>query len=127
MISVASTAPGPIGTGVSALLGVKVGTPLSRWLNDTWLPFTRSGSPSPLTSLKYTELVVNVSAWLYITFAPRYSSGPAEKVVAVSWPSADRLGSDTAGPKTLIPFGPDRLSRNETWPPLLLKTLSGNP
>jgi len=50
-----------MGTGVSKLLGLKVGTPAALMKpNSTLPPLTRSVMPSPLTSAKYASERVNV-------------------------------------------------------------------
>ena len=122
---VGSTVPAPIGSGVSAEFAVNVGTPPARWLNSTWPPSTRSVRPSPLTSLKYVSLEVNVSEWLAKTFATKYASPPKENMSELSWESAGRPGAAWDAPaKSVLPSGPDVLSRKNTPDPLR-NTLSG--
>src|SRR5215472_2521606 len=117
-------APLPSGVGLS---NAKLGLPLaSSRLNSTVPLLTRSGKPSPFTSVKYTCSLVRPNETSNSPVAgPTKASGPAVKVEPDDRLMAERPGTGWAGPNDGAVSAPV-LGRQNTAPPDT-NTWSGRP
>ena len=122
----------PIGLGVPALVATKLGLrKASSRLKNTVPLTTKSISPSPLTSLKYTSVLVVVLLTLTpavaVTFEqPSTASMPKSRFLLLSCENRPAPPIGRGSPNAVPPPGPDWFWRHESPPPPT-KTLSGRP